>query len=34
MFNGIIGFTLGLGAMYIFKPLVDSGLAKLFRKNG
>lgn len=28
-----IGLVIGAAAMFIFKPLVDSGLAKLFRKN-
>lgn len=29
----IQGLLIGLCAMYIFKPLVDSGLKKLFDKN-
>jgi len=35
IFNGEfqIGFVIGLAAMYIFKPLVDSGLARLLKKN-
>jgi len=33
MFNFIQGLFVGLVAMYVFKPLVDAGLAKLFKKN-
>ena len=29
----VVAFVLGLAAMFIFKPLVDSGLKKLFSKN-
>lgn len=29
----ILGLLLGAAAMFIFKPLVDSGLQKLFNKN-
>jgi hypothetical protein len=33
MMEFIQGLFVGLVAMYVFKPLVDSGLKKLFRKN-
>lgn len=33
MINFIQGLIVGLCAMYIFKPLVDASLDKLFKKN-
>ena len=35
IFNGNfqIGLIIGLAAMYIFKPLVDASLKRLFKKN-
>lgn len=33
MLNLLISFVLGLATMYIFKPLVDSSLKKMFKKN-
>lgn len=33
MVKAIVGFLLGALAMYIFKPLVDAQLQKLFKRN-
>ena len=31
--NFIVGFFVGAVLMLIFKPMIDSGLGKLFKKN-